>query len=267
MTPQNIFGIDHPVVFVTGSLSPRVGRVIAEQFAAGGCHVVLHGRRRQAGDERVVDDLQKTFGVKSLALHGDVCSNGIAETWITEIVDHFGRIDGLVNSAAIWSPTPIDDVTPEEMRRYFEVNTIAPFLLSRAAADAMTSNQRGGSIVNIGDWATTRPYIDHAAYFPSKSAIEGMTRSLAVEFAQKHRGIRVNCVQPGPVLLADDVDDQVRQQLADATLVGSVGTPQAIAHAAYFLSTNDFTTGACLVVDGGRSIFAPDGLQVGQNTG
>lgn len=267
MTPQTTFGTQHPVAFITGSLSPRVGRVIADRFASTQYHVILHGHRLRPGDDEVVQQIGQRAGVPAMAVHGDVSGEGVAEQWIDQIVSRFGRLDVMVNSAAIWSPTKINDVTPEELRRYFEINTIAPFLLSRAAANAMASNQLGGAIVNIGDWATTRPYVDHAAYFPSKSAIEGMTRSLAVEFAQINPCIRVNCVQPGPVLLADDVDDQTSHQLAAATLVGRVGTPEAIAHAVEFLCVNDFTTGICLVVDGGRSVFSPDGLQVGRNTG
>ena len=94
-----------------------------------------------------------------------------------------------------------------------------------------------------------------------------MTRSLAVELASRNRSVRVNCVQPGPVLLADDVSDSVRQKVSASTLVGRIGTADHIAHAVQFLCENDFVTGVCLPVDGGRRIFAPDGLQVGLNLG
>ena len=131
----------------------------------------------------------------------------------------------------------------------------------------MVEQVTGGSIINIGDWATVRPYLDHAAYFPSKGAIEVMTRSLAVELAHRNRKIRVNCIQPGPVMLADHVSESHRKRVAASTLVGEVGTPHHVAHAVRFLCENDFVTGICLPVDGGRQIYAPDGLQVGLNTG
>ena len=267
MNLQTTFGIDHPVAMITGSTADRVGRVIAKRLAAAGCHLVLHGHHRSDDDQSVADSLRKQHAIDVTIIHGDVTESDAPARWIDHTIAHHGRIDILVNSAAIWSPTPLADVTAEEIRRYFDVNTIAPWMLSRSAAGAMSSNPLGGAIVNLGDWATCRPYIDHAAYFPSKSAIEGMTRSLAVELSRLHRAIRVNCVRPGPVLLADDVDAQTADQLAAATLVGRVGTPAAIAHAVEFLCVNDFTTGACLTVDGGRSIFAPDGLQIGRNTG
>ncbi len=186
---------------------------------------------------------------------------------VAETVARFGRLDILVNSAAVWKPTAIDDVTADEIRRYFDVNAVATFLCARAAADVMVKQDRGGSIVNIGDWATVRPYLDHAAYFPSKGAVEVMTRSLAVEFGSKNPRVRVNCVQPGPVLLDDSVSEEKRSTIAASTLVGRVGTPEHIAHAVQFLAENDFITGVCLPVDGGRSIYSPDGMQVGMNTG
>ena len=147
------------------------------------------------------------------------------------------------------------------MRRYFDVNTIAPFLIARAAARVMADAGHGGSIVNIGDWATVRPYPDHAAYFPSKGAVETMTRSLAVELSRLHRDIRVNAVCPGPVLLADDVPEEERRTIAESNLLGRVGTPEAVAHAVEFLCTNDFITGQCVVVDGGMRIFAPGAVR------
>jgi NAD(P)-dependent dehydrogenase (short-subunit alcohol dehydrogenase family) len=147
------------------------------------------------------------------------------------------------------------------MRRYFEINTIGSFLCARAAGAQMANQPTGGAIINIGDWATVRPYHDHAAYFPSKGAIEVMTRSLAVELSQRNSRIRVNCIQPGPVLLASDVDENRAEMIANSTLVGRVGTGQHIAHAVQFLCENDFVTGVCLPVDGGRTIYARDGLQ------
>ena len=138
---------------------------------------------------------------------------------------------------------------------------------ARAAGLLMVDQPSGGCIVNISDWATIRPYLDHAAYFPSKGSVEVMTRSLAVELAQRNPRIRVNCIQPGPVLLADDVSEEDVHRIASSTLVRRIGTPQHLATTVQFLCENDFVTGVCLPVDGGRSIFAPDGLQVGLNLG
>jgi pteridine reductase len=267
MTPQQTFGCPHPVALVTGSGAPRVGRAIAHRLAAAGCHVAVHAHQSVSQAEAVASELRQKYNVDVLVTHGSLDEEGAAERIVQQTADHFGRLDIAVNSAAIWKPTPLDRITTDEIRRYFEINTIACFLIARAAGSIMAKQSSGGAIVNIGDWATVRPYLDHAAYFPSKGAVEVMTRSLAVELAHKNPSIRVNCIQPGPVLLNDDVDEKTRAKIAASTLVGRVGTPEAVAHAVECLCVNNFITGTCLVVDGGRSIYAPDGLQVGINLG
>lgn len=261
------FDHPHPVALITGSGAPRVGRAIAIALAAVGCRIALHANTSVDEAESVAADLRARHDIGVIVTNGPLDDDAVPGRLVSETVDHFGRLDILVNSAAIWKPTKIDDVTADEIRKYFDVNAIATFLCARAAADVMIGQDRGGSIVNIGDWATVRPYLDHAAYFPSKGAVEVMTRSLAVELGSKNRRVRVNCVQPGPVLLDDSVSDQKRDAIAASTLVGRVGTPEHVAHAVQFLCENDFITGVCLPVDGGRSIYAPDGMQVGMNTG
>lgn len=261
------FNHPSPVALITGSGAPRVGRSIAIALATAGCRIALHANTSVDEAESVAADLRSQNGIDVIVTSGSLGDDSVPGRLVSQTVDHFGRLDILVNSAAIWKPTKIDDVTAEEIRRYFDINSIATFLCARAAADIMVGQDRGGSIVNIGDWATVRPYLDHAAYFPSKGAVEIMTRSLAVEFGSKNPRVRVNCVQPGPVLLDDSVSDKKRDAIAASTLVGRVGTPDHIAHAVQFLCENDFITGVCLPVDGGRTIYAPDGMQVGMNTG
>jgi pteridine reductase len=106
----------------------------------------------------------------------------------------------------------------------------------------------------------TRPYLNYAAYFPSKGAIPTLTRALAVELGSRNPRVRVNCILPGPVLLPPDLPEDERRQAIEATLVKREGSPQNIAQAVLFFIDNDFVTGVCLPVDGGRSIFAPEGL-------
>ena len=264
---QEVFQCDRPVALVTGSGAPRVGREIATMFAGAGCRIALHANTSVRVAQQAAGQLQDQFDVEVIVTNGSIGDRGVPDQLVDQVHQQFGRIDVLVNSAAIWSPTTLEQVTADEVREYFDVNALGSFLCARAAGLRMVDQTSGGSIINIGDWATARPYLDHAAYFPSKGAIETMTRSLAVELSARNRRIRVNCVQPGPVMFADDVSDQVRQQVAASTLTGQTGTPQHIAHAVRFLCENDFVTGVCLPVDGGRSVYAPDGLQVGLNLG
>ncbi len=258
---QQTFQVDSPVALVTGSGAPRVGRAIAMHLANLGCRIAVHANRSQNDAEEVVESIQQQHGARAIVTLGTLTDESVPDRLVDETFSQFGRLDILVNSAAIWYPTPLERVTADDLRNYFEINTIGTFLCARAAGKKMADQSTGGSIVNIGDWATVRPYQDHAAYFPSKGAIEVMTRSLAVELSQWNKNIRVNCVQPGPVMLADDVSEEKASQIANSTLVGRVGTADHVAHAVQFLCENDFVTGVCLPVDGGRTIYAPDGLQ------
>lgn len=264
---QDVFQCESPVALVTGSGSPRVGREIAQLLARLGCRLALHANASLDEAEDAAIAIRESYGSEVIVTRGSLADESVPQRLVSDTHGHFGRLDILVNSAAIWFPTELEAITPEEMRRYFDVNTLGSFLCARAAGLRMVDQICGGSIVNIGDWATVRPYLDHAAYFPSKGAIEAMTRSLAVELASRNQRIRVNCIQPGPVMFADDVAADVREKIAAGTLTGNTGSPHHVAHAVQFLCENDFVTGVCLPVDGGRSIFAPDGLQVGLNRG
>ncbi|WP_198953685.1 SDR family oxidoreductase [Rhodopirellula sp. MGV] len=264
---QRVFDCDAPVALITGSGAPRVGQTIAMELAAAGCRIVLHANHSVDQAHTAAERLRQQFDVETSVAIGALEDSETPQRLISECVDQFSRLDILVNSAAIWQPTKLADITADEMRRYFEINTMASFFCARAAGQAMANQAKGGCIVNIGDWATERPYLDHAAYFPSKGAVDVMTRSLAVELAQLNDSIRVNCIKPGPVLLADEVPDAQRQKLCASTLGGNIGSAEHVAHAVRFLCENTFVNGVCLPVDGGRTVFAPDGLQVGENTG
>lgn len=266
-TLQKVFDCPEPVALITGSGSRRVGRSIAIHLAQLGCRIALHANTSVEQAEELAGYLRDTHSKQVIVTKGSLCDEGTPEQLVHETVSTFDRLDILVNSAAIWRPTPLEEVTAGEIREYFEVNSVASFLCAKAAGLQMVEQSMGGSIINVGDWATVRPYLDHAAYFPSKGAIETMTRSLAVEFGHRNHRVRVNCIQPGPVLLGEDATDAFAEKMATSTLTRKVGTPEHVAHAAQFLCENDFVTGVCLPVDGGRSIFAPDGIQVGLNSG
>lgn len=264
---QSAFDCEAPVALVTGSGAPRVGRAIAVELARFGCRIALHANESTQSAEETSARLSQEFKTESIVTSGSLDDEGVPSRLVEQTTERFGRIDILVNSAAIWSPTKLDRITVSELRRYFEINAIGTFLCARAAGLVMIDQPSGGSIVNLGDWATVRPYLDHAAYFPSKGAVDVMTRSLAVELATQNPAIRVNCIKPGPVLLADDVPSEQRLKLCKSTLSARIGRAEDVAHAVRFLCENTFINGVCLPVDGGRSIYAPDGLQVGENTG
>ena len=264
---HDVFQVESPVALITGSGAPRVGREIAVLLAGLGCRLALHANSSIDEAEEAAGSIAQDFDTDVIVTHGSLSDESVPEKIVSDTHSHFGRLDILVNSAAIWHPTKLEEITAEELRRYHDINLLGSFMTARSAGLRMVEQETGGSIVNIGDWGTVRPYVDHAAYFPTKGAIEVMTRSLAVELAHRNRKIRVNCIQPGPVMLADDVSEEHKIKIAASTLVGEIGTPHHVAHAVKFFCENDFVTGVCLPVDGGRQIYSPDGLQVGMNTG
>jgi pteridine reductase len=170
---------------------------------------------------------------------------------IDRVHRHFGRLDALVNSAAVWSPTPLAEVMADDVRRFFEVNTLSTFICCQHAGLIIAGQPAGGAIVNIGDWAVERPYRDYSAYFVSKGAIPTLTRLFAVEFAPR---VRVNAVLPGPVMLPESLDEAERRRAIAGTLLKRPGRSLNIAQAVVALLENDFITGVCLPVDGGRTL-------------
>jgi pteridine reductase len=238
-----------PVAIVTGG-AVRVGRAIVCELASRGYRVAIHANRSLNEAQTLVAELAE-LGCEAAAFAAELRDEDDTRSMIDRAHRHFGRLDALVNNAAIWRPTPLAKVTAEEARKFFEVNALATFVCCQHAGQIMALQAEGGAIVNIGDWATQRPYPDYGAYFVSKAAIPTMTRMFAVELAPR---VRVNAVLPGPVLMPDSVSPAEQQRAIEGTLLQRSGRPENIAQAVAALLENDFITGACLPVDGGRTI-------------
>ncbi len=244
------------IALVTGSGKRRVGSVVAEALAERGYSLAVHYRTSAAEGAETVDRLRR-HGVEAEGFQADLSDERAVAGMMQKILERFGRLDVLVNCAAIWKSKRLEDVTAAEVRMHFETNTLGTFLCSQHAGLAMVRQPEGGSIVTLGDWAEARPYLNYAAYFPSKGAIPTLTRCLAVELGTRNPRVRVNCIMPGPVLLPPDLPEAEKQEAINATLVKREGSPQNIAQAVLALIENDFVTGACLPVDGGRTIYTP----------
>jgi pteridine reductase len=245
------------VALVTGSGKRRVGWHVADALAARGYAIVVHYRSSKAEAEETVAEFRGR-GVEAVAVQADFADEVQVRGLIDQTLTRFGRLDALVNCAAIWESQRLEDVTASDVRRHFETNTLGTFLCSQQAGLAMVRQPEGGCIVTLGDWAVVRPYRDYAAYFASKGAIETLTRCLAVELASRNPAVRVNCILPGPVFLPPDLPEEERRQAVAGTLVKREGKPQNVSQAVLFLLDNDFVTGACLPVDGGRTVFSAD---------
>jgi len=243
------------VAWITGSGAPRVGQVIAKYFAVQGYEIALHADTSLENASKCASEMTQS-GTDAIVLQGSVQDPDFAKASVKRIVQHFGRLDVLVNSAAVWDRQSFEKTTAQDVQRQFEVNTLGTFLCSQAAGLHMASKPTGGAIVLIGDWAVVRPYPDFAAYFAGKGAIETMTRSLAVELATRNPAVRVNAILPGPVMLDPSISAEKADAIRQQCLLKRHGQPEDVARAAYFLATHEFITGVCLPVDGGRSIYA-----------
>jgi pteridine reductase len=245
------------VALITGAGKKRIGWHVAEALAGRGYALAIHYRTSATEAEEAAQRFRQR-SVKVLPVQADLVDEKAVVAMTQRVIAEFGRIDVLANCAAIWQRKRLEDVTAADVRRHFETNTLGTFLCCQHVGLAMVKQPEGGCVVTISDWAIERPYLDYAAYFPSKGAIPTLTRTFAVELGTRNPKVRVNCILPGPVMLPPDLPEAERKQAINATLVKREGSPDNIASAVLSLIDNDFVTGACLPVDGGRSIYAPE---------
>ncbi len=243
------------VALVTGSGKKRVGWYVADALAGQGYAVGVHYHTSTSEADETVEHL-RSRGVEAAAFQADLADGEAARSLVRAGLERFGRLDVLVNCAAVWKAKRLEEVTAGDLLHNFGVNVLGTFLCAREAGLAMVRQPEGGCIINFGDWAEARPYPDYAAYFASKGAVPVLTRCLAVELGTRNPKVRVNCILPGPVLFQPDLPHEERQQAIQATLTQREGRPENIAQAVLFLVGNDFVTGDCLRVDGGRTVYA-----------
>jgi pteridine reductase len=241
------------VALVTGAGRRRVGQAVARALAGRGYAIAIHYHRSAAEAQEAMISL-KEEGAHVQVFQADLTCPAEVERLFGEVQEQFGRLDVLVTAAALWEPRPLESITADDVRRHFEINVLGTFLCCQQAGKLMVAQPAGGTIVTIGDWAVARPYLDYGAYFISKGAIPTMTRMLAVELAHRNPAVRVNCIQPGPVLIPGGVSEAERQRAIAGTLVRREGRPENVAQAVLFLVENDFVTGVTVPVDGGRTI-------------
>jgi NAD(P)-dependent dehydrogenase (short-subunit alcohol dehydrogenase family) len=241
--------ISGKVALVTGA-ARRVGRSIALALAARGAAVAVHYRNSTAQALETVAAIEAGGG-RARAFYADLEKVDEIEALVEAVISAFGRLDILVNSAAVFDRKHVEELTERDWDMTLDTNLKAPFFAAKYAAAAMR-RQGAGRIVNIGDSAGIRPYNDfYLPYSVSKAALIGLTQALAKALAPE---VLVNCLAVGPVLPAEDAGARQIEGLARSTLLKRLGTPEDAAGAVLFLCESDFTTGITLVLDGGRVV-------------
>lgn len=241
------------VALVTGS-SGGIGRAVAERFAREGWRVLGVDVRPDRRDDSALDRFAEV----------DLSSPPAIEALFARLAEREGRLDVLVNNAAVQVCRPIDDLTLQDWDRVLSVNLRAPFLCARAALPFLRSTR--GSIVNVSSVHARHTSPQMAAYAASKGGLDALTRALAVELASD--GVRVNAVLPGAVdtemlrrglerghLAGGESEDAV-ERFARAQMMERVARPEEVADAVLYLADPDrssYVTGASLLVDGGVS--------------
>lgn len=236
------------VTLVTGG-AKRVGKVIVNTFAARGCRLVVHYHTSRQAAEETVQELV-TNGHEAIALQADITQEHDVDRMIEAAVSHFGRIDILVNNAAVFSRTPIETLTSDEIERVIDTNLTGTFMCAHKIGLRM-HNWGSGHIINMGDVAGLRPWVDYLPYSIAKACVLTLTQGLAMELAPK---VMVNAIIPGPVLFQEDTPLDVQQREIEKTLVKRMGTPEEVARVVAFVAESDYSTGAIFHVDGGRSL-------------
>ena len=239
------------VVLVTGG-ARRVGAAIARRVHACGANLMIHHRASVADARKLQAELNAIRANSVSLLQGDLLDTGKLPHLVAHTVQTFGRLDGLVNNASSFAPTPVGEITEEAWYSLVGTNVKAPLFLAQAATPHLRRTQ--GAIVNITDIHAELPLKNYVVYTMAKAALDGLTRSLARELAPE---VRVNAVAPGPILWPDGnaFDELARQRIISHTPLKRVGSPDDIASAVCFLLTDaPYITGHTINVDGGRRI-------------
>jgi 3-oxoacyl-[acyl-carrier protein] reductase/pteridine reductase len=245
MTTPTLLG---KTALVTGG-ARRIGGEIALTLAAAGADLALTYRRSRAEAEEAVG-LIEGLGRRALAVECDVRSELSVRAAVAAAVAFHGRLDLLVNNAAVFASAPLEQITLDEWDALFATNTRGPFLVAREALPHLRAAQ--GRIINIGSLGGMRAWAGHAHYCASKAALHMLTRAMAKAFAPE---VSVNCVAPGWIEMEAESGAEAAARFAGKTPLGRNGSAADIAQTVLFFAAGpSFVTGQILAVDGGLGL-------------
>ena len=236
-------------VFITGS-SRGIGLAIAHKFASLGANVVLNSRG-EISEELLAEF--KPYGVKVLAISGDVSDFADAKRMVDQAIEELGSVDILVNNAGITQDTLMLKMTEEDFEKVLKVNLTGAFNMTQSVLKPMIK-AREGAIINMSSVVGLMGNIGQANYAASKAGLIGFTKSVAREVA--NRNVRVNAIAPGMIesdmtaVLSDKVKDAMLAQIP----MKQFGQAEQVAEVTAFLASQDYLTGQVLAIDGGLTM-------------
>ena len=236
-------------VFITGS-SRGIGLAIAHKFASLGANVVLNSRG-EISEELLAEF--KPYGVKVLAISGDVSDFADAKRMVDQAVEELGSVDILVNNAGITQDTLMLKMTEEDFEKVLKVNLTGAFNMTQSVLKPMIK-AREGAIINMSSVVGLMGNIGQANYAASKAGLIGFTKSVAREVA--NRNVRVNAIAPGMIesdmtaVLSDKVKDAMLAQIP----MKQFGQAEQVAEVTVFLASQDYLTGQVIAIDGGLTM-------------
>jgi pteridine reductase len=235
------------VALVTGA-GRRIGRAIALRLAADGARMVLHYRSSQSEAEAVAAEIVRAGG-EAVCIRAELTRIPEIDRLFEQVEQRFGRLDILVNSAAIFSPTPVGKTQEAQWDAILDTNLKAQFFAAQRAAPLLTESGRG-RIINFASLGGLLAWPNYTAYSVSKAGVIMLTRCLARALAP---AVTVNTIAPGTISFPDDAPEIAERAIRSAPL-RRTGSAEDIANAVVYLVGAAFVTGQVLVVDGGSSI-------------
>ena len=247
MAEKNLNG---QVVLVTGA-ARRIGAAIVTRLHENGADVAIHYRSSSQEADGLAARLNEQQSESAATFQADLLNLEQIPALVEAVAKWRGRLDGLINNASTFYPTPVGSITEAHWEDLMGSNLKAPLFLSQAAAPEL--RKRNGAIVNIVDIHAQRPLRNHAVYGPAKAGLAMLTRSLAKDLAPE---IRVNGVSPGAILWPEDgMSAAAQQSILRQVPLQRPGEPDDIAGCVlYLLRDAGYVTGQIIAVDGGRSV-------------
>lgn len=249
---MNMKLLENRVVLITGA-ARRVGAVLARRLHEQGARVAIHYHQSETEAQQLVEALNAERPASAMNVRADLCQPAQIKALIEPLVDTWGRIDGLINNASTYYPTPLSTASLTQWDDLMATNLKAPFLLSLACFGQLKKHK--GAIINLVDIQAEKPIPQHAIYCTAKAGLIALTKALAIDMAPE---VRVNAVAPGPVLASqtgESINLENETYLSNKALLRPTATPDDVADAVlYLLASARATTGQVIRVDAGAHV-------------